>query len=43
VNARIQGLHNAARPDFGPSWQLQVQVQFLFSKHSNEADDVRSR
>jgi hypothetical protein len=34
VNARIQVLHNAARPDFGPSWQLQVQVQFLFSKHS---------
>ena len=43
VNARIQGLHNVARPDFGPSWQLQVQVQFLFSKHSNEAGDVRSR
>jgi hypothetical protein len=43
VNTRIQVLHNAARPDFGPSWQLQVQVQFLFSKHSNEADDVRSR
>lgn len=43
VNVRIQGFHNAARPDFGPSWQLQVQVQFLFSKHSNEADDVRSR
>ena len=43
VNTRIQGLHNAARPDFGPSWQLQVQVQFLFSKQSNEADDVRSR
>jgi hypothetical protein len=36
VNTRIQGLYNAARPDFGPSWQLQVQVQFLFSKHSNE-------
>ena len=36
VNTRIQGLHNAARPDFGPRWQLQVQVQFLFSKHSNE-------
>ena len=43
VNARMQGLHNAARPDFGPSWQLQVQVQFLFSKHSNEANDVGSR
>jgi len=35
VNARVQGLHNAARPHFGPSWQLQVQVQFLFSKHSS--------
>ncbi len=43
VNIRIQGLRNAVRPDFGASWQLQVQVQFLFSKHSNEADDVRSR
>ena len=43
VNARIQCLHNAARPNFGPSWQLQVQVQFLFSKHSNEANDVGSR
>jgi hypothetical protein len=43
VNARIQALHNAARPDFGPSWQLQVQVQLLFSKHSNEVSDVRSR
>ena len=43
VNTRIQGLHNAARPDFGPSWQLQVQMQFLFSKQSNETHDVRSR
>ena len=41
VNARIQGLHNAARPDFGASWQLQVQVQFLFSKHSNEAHESK--
>jgi hypothetical protein len=32
VNARIQGLYNAARPDFAPSWQLQLQVQFLFPK-----------
>jgi hypothetical protein len=30
VNARVQGLYNAVRPDFAPSWQLQVQVQFLF-------------
>ena len=36
VNARVQGLYNAARPDFGPSWQLQVQTQFLFSKHSHD-------
>jgi hypothetical protein len=33
VNTRVQGLYNAARPDFAPSWQLQVQVQFLFPKH----------
>jgi hypothetical protein len=33
VNTRIQGLYNAARPDFAASWQLQVQVQFLFPKH----------
>jgi hypothetical protein len=26
-------LHNAVRPDSGASWQLQVQVQFLFPKH----------
>ena len=32
VNARIQGLYNVARPDFGPSWQLQLQVQLLFPK-----------
>jgi hypothetical protein len=33
VNTRIQGLYKAARPDFAASWQLQVQVQFLFPKH----------
>lgn len=32
VNARIQGLYNVVRPDYGPSWQLQLQVQFLFPK-----------
>ncbi len=30
VNARVQGLYNVARPDYAPSWQLQVQVQLLF-------------
>ena len=30
VNTRLQGLYNAVRRDFGPRWQLQVQVQFLF-------------
>jgi hypothetical protein len=39
----MQGLYNSARPDVGPSWQLQVQVQFLFPKHEHEAHDVRSR
>ena len=34
MNARIQGLYNAARPDFAPSWQLQVQVQLLFPKRA---------
>jgi len=43
VNARMQGLYDAARPDFGPHWQLQVQVQLLFPKHQHEAHDVRSR
>jgi hypothetical protein len=43
VNTRIQGLYNAARPDFAPSWELQVQMQFLFAKHESEAHDVRSR
>lgn len=32
VNARIQGLYNVARPEFAPSWQLQLQVQLLFPK-----------
>lgn len=32
INARMQGLYNAVRPQFGASWQLQVQVQFLFPK-----------
>ena len=34
VNARIQGLYHASRPEFGPSWQVQVQVQLLFPKRS---------
>jgi hypothetical protein len=33
VNTRIQGLYNAVRPDLGPRWQLQIQVQLLFPKH----------
>jgi hypothetical protein len=32
VNVRIQGLYNVVRPDFAPSWQLQLQVQLLFPK-----------
>jgi hypothetical protein len=32
VNARFQGLYNVVRPDYAPSWQLQLQVQFLFPK-----------
>jgi hypothetical protein len=33
VNTRIEAFYNAARPDVGTRWQLQVQVQFLFPKH----------
>lgn len=32
VNVRLQGLYNVVRPDNGPSWQFQLQVQLLFPK-----------
>jgi hypothetical protein len=32
VNAQVSAYYNIARPDFAPSWQLRVQVQFMFPK-----------
>jgi hypothetical protein len=32
VNTQVSAYYNVARPDFAPSWQLRVQVQFLFPK-----------
>jgi hypothetical protein len=30
VNMRIQGMDNVHRPEYDPTWQLQLQVQLLF-------------
>lgn len=32
INAQTQAFYNVERPDFGPEWQLRVQIQFLFPK-----------
>lgn len=32
VNIQTQAFYNIEKPDFGPDWQLRVQVQFLFPK-----------
>ena len=32
VNAHIVAYYNVVKPDFGPSWQIQAQVQFMFPK-----------
>jgi hypothetical protein len=32
MNAQLQAFGNAARPEFGPKWQLRFQIQFLFPK-----------
>jgi hypothetical protein len=32
VNTQISAYYNIARPDLAPTWQLRVQVQFLFPK-----------
>ena len=32
VNTQIQAFYNAETPEFGPDWQLRVQIQFLFPK-----------
>jgi hypothetical protein len=33
VNIRLEGFDNVHRPEFGPSWQVQFQVQLLFPQH----------
>lgn len=32
MNAQVQAFYNVEKPDFGPDWQLRVQLQFLFPK-----------
>lgn len=32
VNTQVSAYYNIARPDFAPSWQLRIQVQFMFPK-----------
>ena len=32
INAQVSGYYNAVTPDFGPDWQLRLQLQFLFPK-----------
>ena len=32
INTQIVPFYNAISPDFGPDWQLRVQIQFLFPK-----------
>ena len=32
VNTQIAAFYNAETPEFGPDWQLRVQIQFLFPK-----------
>jgi hypothetical protein len=33
VNFQVQAFGNVIRPEFGPDWQLRVQLQFLFPKN----------
>jgi hypothetical protein len=32
VNAQVQAFYNVEKPEFGPDWQLRLQLQFLFPK-----------
>jgi len=32
MNAQIGGYYNVVTPDFGPSWQIRAQLQFMFPK-----------
>jgi hypothetical protein len=31
INARVQALDNVVHPQYAPNWQIQAQIQFLFS------------
>ena len=30
VNAQVSAYYNVEKPEFGPDWQLRLQLQFLF-------------
>ena len=30
VNTQVQAFYNVKTPEFGPNWQLRLQLQFLF-------------
>ena len=32
LNGQVSGYYNVEKPDFGPNWQLRIQLQFLFPK-----------
>jgi hypothetical protein len=32
INTQIGAYGNVAKPEFGPEWQLRLQIQFLFPK-----------
>jgi hypothetical protein len=32
LNGQVSGYYNVEKPDFGPDWQLRIQLQFLFPK-----------
>ncbi len=32
MNGQVSAYHNVEKPEFGPDWQLRVQLQFLFPK-----------
>ena len=32
VNGQVQGFYNVEKPEFGPDYQLRVQLQFLFPR-----------
>ena len=32
INAKVAAYHMIESPEYGPDWQLQFQIQFLFPK-----------